>query len=414
MEEKKEKDELEDLGFQEITFKCPICKREYDDYDSLMDHIRRSHGHKPDKEMIDVKTLLEETYKDRAAELRKERVERLLLEEQVKKRKLEEILKEYEGYRPVQTTPLLTALLPLITSKDFAEYWASLPKEQKDELKDLILWVSMSQSQVNPALLPFLILKKSGNPNSVSSQNENPWLKMIEIMEQKNNTFIEAIAKLAEKRDSSEDLLKVIATIITTMQAKNNGNDAVINLVTKLIDKLDSMQKSDVNKEIREELNRLRDELAKAREEMIKKEMEALLKLKEKEAELERIKLEQKIEQLVGYIKTPEQMVEELKKTKKFLEDLGLLHRTAEQEQRELIKEGLNAIRTALENIGKPIAEKIGEGIKQGMIARVEAQRIPKIQELVKEIPEVKTESKEVKPEINPEAEQKEGFFKIV
>jgi uncharacterized C2H2 Zn-finger protein len=411
MAEEKEKDELEDLGFQEITFKCPICKREYEDYDSLMDHIRRSHGHKPDKEMIDVKTLLEETYKDRAAELRKERVERLLLEEQVKKRKLEEILKEYEGYRPVQTPPLLTALLPLITSKDFAEYWASLPKEQKDELKDLILWTSMAQSQAHPALLPFLLLKKSGNPNS-SSQNENPWLKMIEIMEQKNNTFIEAIAKLAEKKDSSEDLLKVIATIITTMQAKNNGNDAIVTLITKLIDKLDAVQKNDANKEIREELNKLRDELAKAREEMLKKEMEALLKLKEKEAELERVKLEQKIEQLVGSIKTPEQMIEELKRTKKFLEDIGLLHRTAEQEQRELIKEGLNAIRTALENIGKPIAEKIGEGIKHGMIARVEAQRMPKIQELVKEIPEVKAEPKEVKPEINQES--KEEFFKIV
>jgi hypothetical protein len=410
----KEKDELEDLGFEEIKFNCPICNREYEDYDSLMDHIRRSHGRKPDKEMVDVKTLLEETYRDRAAELRKERVERLLLEEQVRKRKLEEILKEYEGYRPVQTSSLLTALLPLITNKDFAEYWASLPKEQKDELKDLILWVSMTQSQVNPALLPFLILKKHGNQN-YNNQNENPWLKMIDIMEQKNNTFIEAIARLAEKKDSSEDLLKIIATIITTMSAKNNsGNDAVINLITKLIDKLDSMQKNDVNKEIRDEINRLRDELAKAREEMLRREMDALLKLKEKEAELERVKLEQKIEQLVSSIRTPEQMIEELKRTKKFLEDIGLLHKTAEQEQRELIKEGINAIRTALENIGKPIAEKIGEGIKQGMIARAQAQRIPKVNELVKEIPEVKVESKGVVPEVKPETEQKEEFFKIV
>jgi predicted hydrocarbon binding protein len=82
--------------------------------------------------------------------------------------------------------------------------------------------------------------------------------------------------------------------------------------------------------------------------------------------------------------------------------------------QRELIKEGLNAIRTALENIGKPIAEKIGEGIKQGMIARVESQKIPKVHELVKEIPEVKVEPKEVKPEVKQEIESEESFFKIV
>jgi uncharacterized C2H2 Zn-finger protein len=420
MAETKEKDELEDLGFKEIPedlFKCPICKRVYEDYDSLMDHIRRSHGHKPDKEMVDVRTLLEETYKDRAAELRKERVERLLLEEQVRKRKLEEILKEYEGYRPVQQSSLLTALLPLITNKDFAEYWASLPKDQKDELKDLILWISMSQSQVNPALLPFLLLKKqpnSGNPNYNSNPNENPWLKMVEMLEQKNNAFIEAIARLAEKKDNSEDLLKIIATIITTIQAKNSSNDVVVTLLTKLIDKLDAVQKNDVNKEIREELNKLRDELAKAREEMLKKEMEAILKLKEKEAELERIKLEQKIEQLVSAIRTPEQTIEELKKAKKLLEDIGLLHRTAEQEQRELIKEGLNAIKTALENIGKPIAEKIGEGIRQGMLARIESQRIPKVQELVKEVQEVNPEVKAVNPEINQETTQKEDFFKIV
>jgi DNA repair exonuclease SbcCD ATPase subunit len=228
-----------------------------------------------------------------------------------------------------------------------AEIWKNLTPEQKQAYAEYLSILAMAQ---NPnyamALMPFFLLNRA-NTNSESKE---------------------------EKGTNFKEMLETMSKMITELMSK----------IT----------------EAREEANKARME---ALQQLAQKEKE----LAQKEWQIQLLQLQTLIDDLRRQIRSPKDLLVELKEYRNLLEETGMITPTKEAQNRELIKEAISAIREGMQTVVKPIAEKIGEGMKNAI------ERRYAIQELLQK--EIKPQVQEVKQEVNPqETSQEKKEFRVV
>jgi uncharacterized protein YbgA (DUF1722 family) len=295
------------------------------------------------KSAISAQDILEEDTDLTLREYRRLKALRLLAEEQARLRKIEEILSQYDNLRP--NNPFNIQNIP-VPNPQIAEIWKNLTPEQKQAYAEYLSILAMAQ---NPnyamAVMPFFLLNR--NTNSESKE---------------------------VKGESFKEMLETMSKMITELMSK----------IT----------------EAREEANKARIE---SLQQLAQKEKE----LAQKEWQIQLLQLQTLIEDLRRQIRSPKDLLVELKEYRNLLEETGMITPTKEAQNRELIREAISAIREGMQTVVKPIAEKIGEGMKNAI------ERRYAIQELLQK--EIKPQVQEVKQEVNPqETSQEKKEFRVV
>ena len=235
-----------------------------------------------------------------------------------------------------------------IPNPQIAEIWKNLTPEEKQAYAEYLSILAMAQ---NPnyamALMPFFLLNR---PNSESKE---------------------------EKKESFKEVFEAMSKMMTE-------------LMSKIV-------------EAREEVNKARLE---ALQQLTQKERE----LAEKDRQMQLMQLQYLIEDLRRQIRSPKDLLLELKEYRNLLEETGMITPTKEAQNRELIREAISAIREGMQTVVKPIAEKIGEGMKNAIERRYTIQQI-----LEREVkPQVQEVKQEVKAQEVQQVAQEKKEFRVV
>ena len=294
------------------------------------------------KSTISAQDILEEDTDITLREYRRLKALRLLEEERARLKKIEEILSQYDNLRP--NNPFNIQNIPA-PNPQIAEIWKNLTQEQKQAYAEYLSILAMAQ---NPnyamALMPFFLL----NRTNANSENKEV------------------------KGESFKEMLETMSKMMTELMSK----------IT----------------EAREEANKARME---ALQQLAQKEKE----LAQKEWQIQLLQLQTLIEDLRRQIRSPKDLLVELKEYRNLLEETGMITPTKEAQNRELIREAISAIREGMQTVVKPIAEKIGEGMKNAI------ERRYTIQELLQK--EVKPQAQEVK-EVKEGSQTQQKEFRVV
>ena len=313
---------------------CEKCGAEFDTPQAKALHIRLVHK-KGAKDTITVQDILDEDTDLLLREYRRMKAQRLLAEEKARWFKLEEILNQYDHLKP--SNPFNIQNIPA-PNPQIAEIWKNLTPEQKQAYAEYLSILAMAQ---NPnyamALMPFFLINR---PNTNSESKE-------------------------EKGTSFKEMFEAMSKMMTE-------------LMSKIV-------------EAREEVNKAKLE---ALQQLTQKEKE----LAEKDRQMQMMQLQYLIEDLRRQIRSPKDFLLELKEYRNLLEEAGMITPPKEAQNRELIREAISAIREGMQTVVKPIAEKIGEGMKNAI------ERRYTIQELLQR--EVKPQVQEVKQEVNIQESQ--------
>ena len=316
---------------------CKYCGEEFDNPLSLARHVRNTHK-KNQKSVITIQDILEEDTDLILREYRRMKAQRLLAEEKARWYKLEEILSQYDHLRPSNQFNIQNIPAP---NPQIAEIWKNLTPEQKQAYAEYLSILSMAQ---NPnyamALMPFFLI----NRTNTNSENK----------EEKGASFKEMFESMSK-------------------------------MMTELMSKIT---------EAREEANKARME---ALQQLAQKEKE----IAQKEWQIQLIQLQNLIEDLRRQIRGPRDFILELKEYRNLLEEAGMITTSKEAQNRELIREAISAIREGMQTVVKPIAEKIGEGMKNAIEKRYT------LQELLQK--DIKPQVQEVKQESNTQESSKEN-----